>query len=131
MKVHIVSYNLGQKKISKSRIHILPNYGRTDSKTAIVICKRKEFKLFQLLESFKKKVPMHRPSIKKSVTDQTVVKNEIPNEVQNELLKTSIAVMDSFESCISHDYRKQGNYFLTPITPRRQKLPSLRLSTLS
>ena len=28
------------------------------------ICKRKEFKLFQLLESFKKKVLMHRPSIK-------------------------------------------------------------------
>ena len=36
MKVHIVSYNLGQKKISKSRIHILPNYEQTDSKTAIV-----------------------------------------------------------------------------------------------
>ena len=36
MKVHIVSYDLGQKKISKSRIHILPNYGQTDSKTAIV-----------------------------------------------------------------------------------------------
>ena len=36
MKVHIVSYNLGPKKISKSRIHILPNYGQTDSKTAIV-----------------------------------------------------------------------------------------------
>ena len=35
MKVHIVSYSLGQK-ISKSRIHILPNYGQTDSKTAIV-----------------------------------------------------------------------------------------------
>ena len=31
------------------------------------ICKRKEFKLFQLLESFKKKVLMHCPSIKKSV----------------------------------------------------------------
>ena len=28
------------------------------------ICKSKEFKLFQLLESFKKKVLMHRPSIK-------------------------------------------------------------------
>ena len=37
MKVHIVSYNLGQKKLSKSRIHILPNYEQTDSKTAIVI----------------------------------------------------------------------------------------------
>ena len=36
MKVHIVSYNLDQKKFSKSRIHILPNYGQTDSKTAIV-----------------------------------------------------------------------------------------------
>ena len=36
MKVHTVSYNLGQKK-SKSRIHILPNYEQTDSKTAIVI----------------------------------------------------------------------------------------------
>ena len=36
MKVHIVSYNLDQKKISKSRIHVLPNYGQTDSKTAIV-----------------------------------------------------------------------------------------------
>ena len=36
MKVSIVSYNLGQKKIPKSRIHILPNYGQTDSKTDIV-----------------------------------------------------------------------------------------------
>ena len=39
MKVHVVSYNLGQKKISKSRIHILPNYEQTDSKTAIVLGK--------------------------------------------------------------------------------------------
>ena len=31
------------------------------------ICKRKEFKLFQLLESFKKNVLMHHPSIKKSL----------------------------------------------------------------
>ena len=37
MKVHIVSYNLDPKKISKSRIHVLPNYGQTDSKTAIVV----------------------------------------------------------------------------------------------
>ena len=36
MKVHIFSYNLGPKKISKSRIYILPNYEQTDSKTAIV-----------------------------------------------------------------------------------------------
>ena len=36
MKVRIVSYNLGQKKVSKSRIHILPNYGQKDSKMAIV-----------------------------------------------------------------------------------------------
>ena len=36
MKVHIVSYNLDQKKISKSKIHILPNYEQTDFKTAIV-----------------------------------------------------------------------------------------------
>ena len=36
MKVHIFSYNLGPKKFSKSRIHIFPNYGQTDSKTAIV-----------------------------------------------------------------------------------------------
>ena len=34
------------------------------------ICKRKEFKLFQLLESFKKNVLMHHPSIKKSVSEQ-------------------------------------------------------------
>ena len=40
MKVHIVSYNLGQKIFSKSRIHILPNYEQTDSKTAIVPCPR-------------------------------------------------------------------------------------------
>ena len=39
MKVHIVSYNLGQKQMSKSRIHILPNYGQMDSKTAIVPCR--------------------------------------------------------------------------------------------
>ena len=38
MKVHIFSYNLGPKKFSKSRIHIFPNYGQTDSKTAIVYC---------------------------------------------------------------------------------------------
>ena len=36
MKVHIVSYNLDQKKISKSKIHTLPNYEQTDLKTAIV-----------------------------------------------------------------------------------------------
>ena len=36
MKVHIVSYNFNQKKISKSKIHILPNYEQTDLKTAIV-----------------------------------------------------------------------------------------------
>ena len=37
MKVHIVSYNLDQIFFSKSKIHILPNYERTDLKTAIVI----------------------------------------------------------------------------------------------
>ena len=36
MKVDIVSYNLGQNFFFKSRIHIFPNYGQTDSKTAIV-----------------------------------------------------------------------------------------------
>ena len=36
MKVHIVSYNLDQTKISKSKNHILPNYEQTDLKTAIV-----------------------------------------------------------------------------------------------
>ena len=36
MKVHIVSYNLDQKKFSKSKIHILPNYEQTNLKTAIV-----------------------------------------------------------------------------------------------
>ena len=34
--VHIVSYNLGHFFFSNSRIHILPNYGQTNSKTAIV-----------------------------------------------------------------------------------------------
>jgi hypothetical protein len=38
MKVHILSYNLDQKEISKSKIHILPNYEQTDLKTAIVTC---------------------------------------------------------------------------------------------
>ena len=37
MKVHIVSYNLDQKKISKSKIHILPNYEQKHLKTATVI----------------------------------------------------------------------------------------------
>ena len=37
MKVHIVSYNLDQKKFSKSKIHILPNYEQTNLKTAIVL----------------------------------------------------------------------------------------------
>ena len=36
MKVHIVSYNLDQKKFSKSKIHTLPNYEQTDLKTPIV-----------------------------------------------------------------------------------------------
>ena len=36
-KVHIVSYNLDQKNVSKSKIHILPNYEQTNLKTAIVI----------------------------------------------------------------------------------------------
>ena len=36
------------------------------------IWKWKEFKLFQLLESFKKNVLMHRPSIKKSLRGMTV-----------------------------------------------------------
>ena len=36
MKIHIASYKLGLKKISKSKIHILPNYEQTDLKTAIV-----------------------------------------------------------------------------------------------
>ena len=36
MKVHIVSYNLDQKKFSKSKIHILPNYEQTNLKMAIV-----------------------------------------------------------------------------------------------
>ena len=35
MKVHIVSYNLDQKKISKSKIHILPVSEQTDLKTAM------------------------------------------------------------------------------------------------
>ena len=35
MKVHS-QLQFGPKKISKSRIHILPNYEQTDSKTAIV-----------------------------------------------------------------------------------------------
>jgi hypothetical protein len=36
IKVHLVSYNLDQKKNSKSKIHTLPNYEQTDLKTAIV-----------------------------------------------------------------------------------------------
>ena len=36
------------------------------------ICKWKELKLFQLLESFKQNVLMHRPSIKKSLHSYTV-----------------------------------------------------------
>ena len=35
MKVHIVSYNLDQKKKSKSKIHNLPNYEQTDLKTEV------------------------------------------------------------------------------------------------
>ena len=40
-------------------------------------CRRKEFKLFQLLESFKKNVPIHHPFIKKSLDNpswRTVLK---------------------------------------------------------
>ena len=38
MKVHIASYDLDQKKFSKSKIHILPNYEQTNLKMAIVAC---------------------------------------------------------------------------------------------
>ena len=41
MKVHIVNYNLDQKKMPKSKIHILPYYERTDLKTALVHTQRK------------------------------------------------------------------------------------------
>ena len=34
--MYIVSYNFGQKKFSKSKIHILPIYGQTDAKPAKV-----------------------------------------------------------------------------------------------
>ena len=43
MKVHIVSYNLDQKKFSKSKIHILPNYEQTNLKTAIVYIGHTQF----------------------------------------------------------------------------------------
>ena len=36
MKVHIVNYDLGPQKISKSKIHILPIYEQMNPKTAIV-----------------------------------------------------------------------------------------------
>ena len=39
IKAHIVSYNLDQKKFSKSKIHTLPDYEQTVLKTAIVIRK--------------------------------------------------------------------------------------------
>ena len=35
--VHIVSYDLVPKKVSKSKIHILPIYEQMNPKTAIVI----------------------------------------------------------------------------------------------
>ena len=46
MKVLIVSCNLGQHFFSKSKIHILPIYGQTDSKAAIVM--RTEVKINNL-----------------------------------------------------------------------------------
>ena len=56
MKVHKVSYNLDQKKISKSKIHILPNYEQTDLKTAIVVIRKSVmanvFGTFQSLKKF-------------------------------------------------------------------------------
>ena len=51
MKVHIVSYNFGPKKISKSKIHILPNYEQTDLKTAIVILLEGSFYDLQLFST--------------------------------------------------------------------------------
>ena len=36
MKVHMVSYDFGQKEFSKSKIHILHIYEQMDLKTAIV-----------------------------------------------------------------------------------------------
>ena len=42
------------------------------------ICKWKEFKIFQLLEIFKKNVLMHRPSIKKSLAKRLTIYIEKP-----------------------------------------------------
>ena len=41
MKVHMVSYNFSQKKVSRSEIHILPIFEQTDPKTAIVPQRRR------------------------------------------------------------------------------------------
>jgi hypothetical protein len=54
MKVHILSYNLDQKKISKPKIHILPNYEQTDLKTAIV-----SLMILQCVEIFFDEVVRH------------------------------------------------------------------------
>ena len=64
------------------------------------ICRRKEFKLFQLLESFKKNVLMHRQSIKKSL--YYVIHGKIQG--QWALKKPNYFTMSDIQSCIAHSY---------------------------
>ena len=61
-KVHIVSYNLDQKKFSKSKIHILPIYEQTDLKTAIVICLQRKGKYVRMTLHVEVEVNSKNPS---------------------------------------------------------------------
>ena len=63
------------------------------------MCKRKEFQFFQLLESFKKKVLMHHPSIKKSL----VYLIEVAVDLHTDLvyLLSVVALISVMEQAVS------------------------------
>ena len=86
------------------------------------ICKRKEFKLFQLLENFKKNVPMHHPSIKKSLANpiifslviSSIVVHYLTNKMEFQLRKTN-------------KYRRQKSKIIItrhPVPSTDQAIPS-------
>ena len=76
MKVHIVSYNLDQKKFSKSKIHILPNYEQTNLKTAIVNSQTLSYLCKGLLFRLARRMPT-------SDGNRTVLSREVPGRSQD------------------------------------------------
>ena len=74
------------------------------------ICMWKEFKLFQLLERFKKNVPMHHPSIKKSLYRPTVYRTGV------NMLKGSIDKLENqYWMLLFFEYFKFGKKLLIKV----------------